>query len=105
MLPKNASLRHVALAVNKLDEYEQFYKMMRSTLLEQNDQLKNTGKARRTKNDGAKLLLVLMMVANIGMAQQPDQVADATALWMGSAATRLTGTFPLIPLTPLRRSR
>jgi hypothetical protein len=69
---------------------------MRSILLEQNDQVKNTEKARRTKNDGVKLLLVLMMVANIGMAQQPDQVADATALWMGSAATRLTGTFPRV---------
>ena len=28
MLPKNASLRHVALAVNKLDECEQFYHLL-----------------------------------------------------------------------------
>ncbi len=28
MLPKNASLRHVALAVNKLDECEQFYNLL-----------------------------------------------------------------------------
>lgn len=28
MLPKNASLRHVALAVNKLDECERFYNLL-----------------------------------------------------------------------------
>ncbi len=28
MLPKNASLRHVALAVNKMDECEEFYNML-----------------------------------------------------------------------------
>jgi catechol-2,3-dioxygenase len=28
MLPKNASLRHVALAVNRLDECEQFYNLL-----------------------------------------------------------------------------
>lgn len=28
MLPKNASLRHVALAVNKLDECEHFYNLL-----------------------------------------------------------------------------
>lgn len=28
MLPKNASLRHIALAVNKLDECEQFYNLL-----------------------------------------------------------------------------
>ena len=28
MLPKNASLRHVALAVNKLDECETFYNLL-----------------------------------------------------------------------------
>jgi catechol 2,3-dioxygenase-like lactoylglutathione lyase family enzyme len=28
MLPKNSSLRHVALAVNKLDECEQFYNLL-----------------------------------------------------------------------------
>lgn len=28
MLPKNASLRHVALAVHKLDECEQFYNLL-----------------------------------------------------------------------------
>lgn len=28
MLPKNASLRHVALAVNNLDECEQFYNLL-----------------------------------------------------------------------------
>lgn len=28
MLPKNASLRHVALTVNKLDECEQFYNLL-----------------------------------------------------------------------------
>ncbi len=28
MLPKSASLRHVALAVNKLDECEEFYNML-----------------------------------------------------------------------------
>lgn len=28
MLPKNASLRHIALAVNRLDECEQFYNLL-----------------------------------------------------------------------------
>ena len=28
MLPKNASLRHIALAVNKLEECEQFYNLL-----------------------------------------------------------------------------
>ena len=28
MLPKNASLRHIALAVNKLDECEKFYNLL-----------------------------------------------------------------------------
>lgn len=28
MLPKNASLGHIALAVNKLDECEQFYNLL-----------------------------------------------------------------------------
>lgn len=28
MLPKNTSLRHVALAVTKLDECEQFYNLL-----------------------------------------------------------------------------
>ncbi len=28
MLPKNASLKHIALAVNKLDECEKFYNLL-----------------------------------------------------------------------------
>lgn len=44
MLPKNASLRHVALAVNKLDECEQFYNLLgMSTELKTDDYAYLTG--------------------------------------------------------------
>ena len=46
MLPKNASLRHIALAVHKLDECEQFYNLL--------------GMHSELKTDDYGILLILM---------------------------------------------
>lgn len=78
--PKNASLRHVALAVNKLDECEQFYNLLgMSTELKTDDYAYLTGNgdniSLHSGSSGVKLQLFLLMAHRLGLALMGMEVS------------------------------